>query len=86
MELPRLAIVVDDGSQRLQVIATLSDQELLVEAAWRALESAYQRAATQPNAVRAAFQKLDAATLWHILTQYIPELRDEFSSTEGSVQ
>jgi hypothetical protein len=56
---PRLAIVLDDGASRaLKVVVTLSDRELLIAAAMRAMESAYQRARQQPNGARAAFQKL----------------------------
>ena len=73
---PRLAIVLDDGARELKVVAMLSDGELLRAAAWSLLESAYQRAAQQPNTARAAFQKLDAVALWCTLLQHIPELRD----------
>ena len=73
----RLAIVLDDGTAHtLKVVATLSDRELLIEAAMRAMESAYRRARQQPAGPRAEFLKLDAATLWCRLLQLIPELHE----------
>ena len=82
---PRLAIVLDDGTQELKIVGTLANRELLREAAWRLLESAYHRAAQQPNAARAAFQKLDAVALWCTLLQLIPELRDCASEPPATV-
>jgi hypothetical protein len=83
---PRLAIVLDDGTRELTIVATLSDRALLREAAWRLLDSAYERAARQPNLGRAAFQKLDAVTLWCKLLELLPELREQRCSPPESVQ
>jgi hypothetical protein len=73
---PKLAIVLDDGSRSLRVVATLSDRKLLTDAAFQVIASAYRRAARETNAPRAEFQKMDAGVMASTLAALLPELRD----------
>jgi hypothetical protein len=83
----RLAIVLDDGASReLRTVVLLSDPNLLRAAACRAVESAYQQAAQQPNVTRAAFQKASAVALWCTLARLIPELQETEPRTASVTQ